>query len=101
MLQANLPALQQKLPKHTVSLIPISGSDIYYTDGQAINYDYRLEINEGMYLKYSAYINTKECVSSNLTNTEETTYYGKIVKSWISGLTQTTSPTPSLTQSRT
>ena len=105
MLRANLPALQQKLPKNTVSLLPISGSDIYYTDGLAINYMYRLEINEGLYLKYSAYINTKEFVSCNLTKTEETTYYGNIVQNWLSAanqtLTQTTPPNPSLTQSRT
>ena len=111
MLRANLPALQQKLPKNTVSLIPISGSDIYYTDGLAINYLYRLEINEGIHLKYSAYINNKEFVSCNLTKTEESTQYGNIIQSWLSGanqsganqsgLTQTTSPTPSLTQNRT
>ena len=101
MLRANLPALQQKLPKNTVSLIPISGSDIYYTDGLAINYLYRLEINEGIHLKYSAYINNKEFVSCNLTKTEESTQYGNIIQSWISGLTQTTAPTPSLTQNRT
>lgn len=120
MLRANLPALQQKLPKNTVTLLPISGSDIYYTDGLAINYMYRLEINEGLYLKYSAYINTKEFVSCNLTKTEETTYYGNIVQSWLSAanqsganqsaanqsaanqtLTQTTPPNPSQAQSHT
>lgn len=107
MLRANLPTLQQKLPKNTVTLLPISGSDIYYTDGLAINYLYRLEINEGLYLKYSAYINTKEFVSCNLSKSEETTYYGNIVQDWLSAsaanqtLTQTNQSNLSLTQSHT
>ena len=84
MLQANLNTLKEKLPKNTVSLLPISGSDIYYTDGMAINYQYRLEINEGLYLKYSAYINQKEFVSCDLSKTQENTYYRNIIQEWLS-----------------
>lgn len=101
MLTANLPVLQKKLPANTVTLFPISGADMLYTDGLASAYQYRLEIKEGGSVKYSAYINTKEFVSCNLSKSEETTYYGNIVQSWINGLTQTTLPNPSPRQNHT
>jgi len=124
MLPANLPALQEKLPANTVALRPISGADMFYTDGLASAYEYRLEIKEGNYIKYSAYINTKEFVSCNLLQKDD---FSNIVQSWLSvanqsvanqsvanqsvanqsvanqsvasktGLTQTTPPNPSLT----
>jgi hypothetical protein len=115
MLPANLPALQEKLPANMVTLLPISGADMFYTDGLASAYQYRLEIKEGGSIKYSAYINTKEFVSCNLNKTEETAYYSNIIQNWLSGanqsganqsganqrLNQITPPNPSLTQSRT
>jgi hypothetical protein len=97
MLPANLPALQEKLPANTVALRPISGADMFYTDGLASAYQYRLEIKEGSSVKYSAYINTKEFVPFNLLQKDD---FSHIVQEWISGLTQPTPPNPSLTQSR-
>lgn len=96
MLPANLPALQEKLPANTVALRPISGADMFYTDGLASAYQYRLEIKEGNYIKYSAYINNKEFVSCNLLQKDN---FSHIVQNWISSLNQTTPPNPSLTQS--
>jgi hypothetical protein len=120
MLPANLPALQEKLPANTVTLSPISGADMFYTDGLASAYQYRLEIKEGNSIKYSAYINTKEFVSCNLLQKDN---FSHIVQNWLSAanqsaanqiaanqsaanqsaanqtLTQTTPPNPSLRQS--
>jgi hypothetical protein len=105
MLPANLPALQEKLPANTVTLLPISGADMFYTDGLASAYQYRLEIKEGTSIKYSAYVNSKEFVSCNLTKTQEALYYENIIQEWLrtankSGLSQTNLPNPSLIQSR-
>ena len=117
MLPANLPALQKKLPANMVTLSPISGADMLYTDGLASAYQYRLEIKEGSSVKYSAYINTKEFVPCNLLQKDN---FSHIVQEWLSAanqsaanqsaanqsvanqiLTQTIPPNPSLTQSRT
>jgi len=98
MLPANLPALQKKLPENTVTLRPISGADMFYTDGLASAYQYRLEIKEGYSVKYSAYINTKEFVPCNFLQKD---VFSDIVQEWISGLTQTTQPIPSLTRNHT
>lgn len=98
MLPANLPALQKKLPENTVTLLPISGADMFYTDGLASAYQYRLEIKEGYSVKYSAYINTKEFVPCNFLQKD---VFSDIVQEWISGLTQTTQPIPSLTRNHT
>lgn len=95
MLPANLPALQQKLPANKVTLSPISGADMFYTDGLASAYQYRLEIKEGTSVKYTAYINTKEFVPCNLLQKD---LFSNIVQEWISGLNQTTPSNPSLTQ---
>ena len=84
MLPVNLPALQKKLPANTVTLSPISGADMFYTDGLASSYQYRLEIKEGPALKYSAYINAKEFASCSIMPKNDP--YGNIVHEWLSGL---------------
>ena len=90
MLKENLSTLQQKLPKNTISLSPITGTDLYYTDGMASSYQYRLQINEGIYVKFSAYVNTKECLAWNFIKTKESTVYENIIQEWISTTNQTT-----------
>ena len=109
MLPANLPALQQKLPANKVTLSPISGADMFYTDGLASAYQYRLEIKEGASIKYSAYINTNDFVSCNLLQKDS---FSNTVQDWLSEankseankseanktLNQTTPSNPSLTQ---
>jgi hypothetical protein len=83
---------------------------MFYTDGLASAYQYRLEINEGASIKYSAYVNSKEFVSCNLVEKDD---FSHTVQNWLSEanqsganqsganqsrLTQTTPPNPSLTQ---
>ena len=88
MLLANLSTLQQKFPAHKVSLSPITGSDMFYSDGLASSYMYRLNINEGSSVKFSAYINTQEFASCSIMPKNDP--YGNIVYEWLSGLPKET-----------
>jgi hypothetical protein len=90
MLLANLSTLQQKFPAHKVSLSPITGSDMFYSDGLASGYMYRLNINEGPALKFSAYINTQEFASCSIMPKNDP--YGNIVHEWLIGLPKESQP---------
>jgi hypothetical protein len=93
--------LQKLLGKNeTVHLSPITGTDMYYTDGLACHYMNRLSIIDGTKVLYSAYVSPSDFVSCDFIKTPETRGYETILQTWISemsnGANQKQTKDPSL-----
>ncbi len=93
--------LQKLLGKNeTAHLSPITGTDMYYTDGLACHYMNRLSIIDGKRVLYSAYVSPSDFVSCDFIKTPETRGYETILQTWISemstGANQTQTKDPSL-----
>jgi hypothetical protein len=93
--------LQKLLCKNeTAHLSPITGTDMYYTDGLACHYMNRLSIIDGKKVLYSAYVSPSDFVSCDFIKTPETRGYETILQTWISemstGANQTQTKDPSL-----
>lgn len=84
-LEDYLHVLQKLLGKNeTVHLSPVTGTDMYYTDGLACNYMNRLSIIDGKRVRYSAYVSPSDFVSCDFIKTPETKGYETLLQSWIS-----------------
>ena len=93
--------LQKLLGKNEIAhLSPITGTDMYYTDGLACHYMNRLSIIDGKKVLYSAYVSPSDFVSCDFIKTPETRGYETILQTWISemstGANQTQTKDPSL-----